>query len=274
MKTIICSKTTLLLAWALVFIFACYPDKGKAQNAPTVFAIVDFMKVKPENEAKYLDVEKNIWKPLHQERANQGKIAVWALYKVLYSGTDDPYNYVTVTLFENEANLGDPWKDIDAAKILKGRDLTKDMEETDKSREMVKSHLIRMLDEVVPQERTMEDQYIIMDFMKVKPGNETAYLEVEKNIWRPVHQEFIKAGSRVGWSLWSEVFPAGTSMDYQFMTANYVMDFSKVNAADYNAAFSKVHAGKDMDELNKKTNDSRELVRSELWQIVDMVMKQ
>lgn len=274
MKKMTFSKATFLLVLAAAILLSCYPNKVNAQNEPAFFAIIDFMKVKPENEAKYLDVEKNIWKPLHQARADQGMIEVWGLYRVLYTGTDDPYNYVTVTLYRGSDHLEDPWAGIDPAKILTGRNYEKDMEETGKSRELVKSQLITMLDEVVPESRTMEDKYLVINYMKVKPENATAYQEVEKSIWRPIHEQFIKAGSREGWSLWSNVFPTGSAMEYQYLTADYVLDFTKIGMADYNAAFGKAHAGQDMQTLEKKTMDSRELVRTELWQVVDEVMKE
>lgn len=273
MKTITHFKATLLLTLAAAVLFACCPNQGNAQNAPTVFAIVDFMKVKPENEGKYLDIEKNIWKPLHQERLKKGIITGWILYKVLYTGTNDPYNYVTVTFFDNQAKLEDPWKDIEAVKILPGRDLNKDMEETDKSRDLVKSHLIVRNDEVIPDGGPGEVKYIEVDFMKVKPGNEGAYVAAEENIWVPIHKEFIKAGTRAGWSLWGNAFPSGAGMDYQYTTVNYFADFSKIGMADYTAAFEKAHKGKSMDELGKQTTDLRDLVRSELWQTLDVVMK-
>jgi len=121
---------------------------------------------------------------------------------VLYTGTEDPYNYVTVTVFDNSAKLEDPWKDIDAVKLLPGRDLTKDMEETVKSRDLVKSHLIIRNDEVIPDGGSGEVKYIEVDFMKVKPGNEGAYVSAEKKIWIPIQKEFIKAGQKGGCVFW------------------------------------------------------------------------
>jgi len=267
-------KKTMLIFLGLAFIFACFPIMSNAQNQPTVFGIVDFMKVKPENETKYLDIEKNVWKPMHQERLNQGKITGWILYRILYTGTEDHYNYATLTLFDNAANLEDPWAGIDPAKVLPGKDIDKLMKETGESRDLVKSNLILRQDEVVPEGGPGEIKYIEVDYMKVKPGNDAAYMDAEQNIWKPVHKEFIKAGTRVGWSLWSEIFPSGSAMDYQYVTANYFPDFSKIGMADYNAAFSKAHPDKDMNALDKKTMDSRDLVRSELWQVVDVVMKE
>ena len=48
----------------------------------------------------------------------------------------------------------------------------------------------------------------------------------------------------------------------------------KIGAADYADAFKKAHAGKDIDALSEKTAKSRDLVRSELWEVLDLVAKQ
>jgi hypothetical protein len=265
---------TMLTSLVVAFVLTCLPMFGNAQNDPMVFAIVDYMKVKPGDEGKYLDLEKNIWKPLHQERIKEGKIIAWILYRVLYTGTSDPYNYATVTVFDNPANLENPWTGIDATKILAGKDVDKLYSETLKSRDLVKSKLIMRQDEVYPEGGPGAYKYLQVDFMKVKPGNEGLYLDVEKNIWNPVHKEFIKAGSRVGWSLWSEVYPAGSESDSQFATVNYFSEFKKIGTADYNDAFNKAHAGKDINNLFEKTANSRDLVRSELWEVLDVVIKQ
>jgi L-rhamnose mutarotase len=265
---------TMLISLVLAFVFACLPISGHAQNAPTVFALVDFMKVKPGNEAKYVDLEKNVWKAMHQERIKKGIITGWVLYKVLYTGSSDPYNYVTVTFFDNSANLEDPWAGIDPKKILPGKDVDKAYDETLNSRDLVKSNLIVRQDEVVPEGGPGDIKYIEVDYMKVKPGNEAAYMDVEKKIWEPIHKEFIKAGTRSGWSLWGQMYPAGSATEYQYITANYFPDFKKIGTADYTDAFKKAHAGEDVDALGEKTDKSRDLVKTELWQTVDVVMKQ
>lgn len=264
---------TMLISLMFAFVMACLPQVSKAQDQPPVFAIVDFMKVKPGSEGKYLDLEKSIWKPLHQERVNQGKIMGWILYRIRYTGTCDLYNYATVTVFDNPANLEDPWAGIDSKKILPGKDIDIAYDETLKSRDLVKSNLIMREAEVYPEGGPGPYKYLQVDFMKVKPGNERLYLDVEKNIWKPVHNEFIKAGSRVGWSLWSMQFPSGSGGEYQFATVNYFSDFNKIGMANYTDAFNKAHPGENIDELSAKTASSRDLVRSELWEVVDSVFK-
>ncbi|HSO87712.1 MAG TPA: hypothetical protein VLQ91_14240 [Draconibacterium sp.] len=259
----------------LAFVFAVIPLLTNAQqNDPPLFALVECMKVKPENESRYLEVEKNIWKPLHIERAKQGNIVGWFLYKVRFTGTNDAYNYVTVTLFSNPANLEDPWKNIDPVKVLPGKDLDAVMKETGESRDLVSASVINRMASVYRDGGPGDFKYIQLDYMKVEQGKDNEYIDVETNVWKAVHQEFIKAGSRVGWSLWGRVFPSGAGLDYQYATVNYFSDFSKIGVADYNDAFSKAHAGKNTDDLFAKTNASRVLVKSELWEVVDKAFAQ
>ena len=252
-----------------------FPLLGNSQeNDSPLFALVECMKVKPQNEGSYLELEKNIWKPIHLERAKQGNIVGWSLYKVRFTGTDDKYNYVTVTLFADPLKIEDPYKNIDPAKVLPGKDLDKAMKETGDSREMVSRSLIMRQAFAYPEGGPGDFKFLQLDYMKVEQGKEGDYYDVELNVWKPVHQEFIKAGSRVGWSLWSRNFPSGAGLDYQFVTVNYMADWSKIGTADYNDAFNKAHAGKSMDEFGAKTNASRTLVKSELWEVIDKAFAQ
>lgn len=260
---------TIVLTIGLAVLLTLKPFTGQAQDNSQLFALVECMKVKPENDGKYVDLEKNIWKPLHQERANKGNIFGWFLYKVRFTGTDDKYNYVTVTLFSDPQNIENPWKDIDAEKILPGKDLDKAMAETGESRDMVSSSLIYRNDFVYPAGGPGNFKYIQLDYMKVQPGKDGEYLDAEINVWKSVHNEFIKAGSRVGWSLWSNVYPSGYARDYQYITVNYFSDWSKIGTANYMEAFNKAHPGKDTDALMQKTDATRVLVRSELWEVID-----
>lgn len=257
----------------MLVLLGLIPERNYAQsdNAP-LFALIECMKVSPEQEDTYLNLEKTIWKPLHQARADQGNIFGWYLYRVRFTGTNDAYNYVTVTLFTDPKNVEDPWLNIDPARILAGKDLDKAMNETLKSREMVSSVLNSRQGYVYPEGGPGEFKYLQLDFMKVKQGNDEMYLNAELNTWKPVHNEFIKAGSRAGWSLWGRVFPSGYSMDYQYVTVNYFANWAQIGTADYGAAFSKAHPGKDAQPLMDKTNDSRVLVKSELWEVVEKII--
>ena len=65
-------------------------------------AVVVYMKVKPGNENKYLEVQKS-WKKLHELRLKTGNILTWALYRPMFTGLDYQWQYVTVTLYKDIA---------------------------------------------------------------------------------------------------------------------------------------------------------------------------
>ena len=257
------------IAWVKVPLSA-----SAQQNEPQAFVLVDCLKIPFENEAKYLDFIKSTVVPIQKERIKQGTIVAWFLYKVRFTGAGDNYNYAVVSLFDNPANIESPMKGLDVGKVFPGKDLNKVLTEANSLRTIVSSTLLQRQSFVYPPSGPGNFKYLQIDYMKVPQGKEGEYYDIETTVWKPVHNEFIKAGSRVGWSFWGRVFPAGTGMDFQYITVNYFADWSKIGAADYNSAFAKAHPGKDMNELGKRTDASRSLVKSELWEVVERVAAQ
>ncbi|HSO86371.1 MAG TPA: hypothetical protein VLQ91_07465, partial [Draconibacterium sp.] len=234
-------------------------------QAQTLYALVEFMKVKPADVDKYLELEKTFWKPIHEERVKQKEIAGWRLFVVRYTGTGDEYNFVTGTFFYDLSKLEKVYN-VDVGKIHPGKDNDKAYQETLKSRELVKRNLLVINSSI---SSNVPYKYLQVNFMNVKQGEESAYLNMENSIWKPVHEELAKAGSKSGWSVWRVVYPGGSGTGYQFLAVDDLSEFKQIEMADFESAFGKVHAGKNVDELMNQTNNSRILVRSELWELLD-----
>lgn len=248
------------------------PRMGMAQENTNVFIEVGLMKVKPGDGADYVELEQKIWKPIHQERINQGKLVGWILYQVMYTGTDDAYNYVTVNVYANRANLENRSQGIDIEKILPGVDIQKEYEKTLNTRKMVKVQLMSRANYAYPEggERPGPHKYIVVNYMKTIPGGN--FMQLENELAKPVSQELIKNGDWAGWSVWSNVFPRGTGMESNVVTVDYFSDFSKIGSANYRQAFQKAHPGKEWSEFGDKIGNSRIMVRSELWKVIDFVL--
>lgn len=116
-----------------------------------------------------------------------------------------------------------------------------------------------------------ESNYLVqVDYMKVTPGKLDEYLEVETEMWKPVHQERIKNGELVSWALYGRQFPYGTDTEYDYVTVNvYRSPEVFIKGTDYNALFSKVYPGKDVSQMLAKTDSSRRLVRGDVLYLVD-----
>lgn len=80
MKTV---KSLLLL----VVLVAMLPNT--ALHAQMI-ALIDYMKVPEGGDAEYLKVEQEIWKSMHQEWVNQGKMTGWYLWSIPYPGGTNP----------------------------------------------------------------------------------------------------------------------------------------------------------------------------------------
>ncbi len=257
----------ILFFWIIILTIS--PSTNFAQGTPSLFVVADFMKVNPEDHGKYLEVEQELWKPMHQERINQGIIVGWYLYAVEFAGSSDEYNYVIITLYDNAMTLANPWQPEIPQKVHPGMKLEELMNRTHDSRTHVKSELLFSVATApeIPLERPAA--YMQVNYMKVDPDQQSEYEQWEAEIWMPIHNESIRSGRTTGWGLWSSLFPRGTERPYQYITLNAFSEFSYIFELDFSKPFKNVHPEKDFSEAQKKTRQLRKIVRTELWDLID-----
>ncbi|WP_321370168.1 hypothetical protein [uncultured Draconibacterium sp.] len=266
------ARFTLIISAIVVciaFVFASVPVKA----ADPVYIVVEYIKVKPEDHLKYLEVEQKIWKPMHQERINQGIIASWTLYAVEFTGSADNYNYVAITTYNDTENLETPWNAEIPAKVHGNMSLVEMMDRTNKAREIVRTELYRSVAAIPAIPFEDPAHYIQVNYMKVEPGKGSEYEAQEKDVWMPIHQESIRSGKTVGWGLWAAMFPRGASRPYQYLTMNTFSDYSYVFELNFSIPFKVIHPEMDYSEMTKKTRNLRTIERVELWDLIDYVVK-
>ena len=104
--------------------------------------------------------------------------------------------------------------------------------------------------------------------MKVDPLKNAEYLQLERDIWKPMHQERIKQGRLRSWTVYAVRYPVGTQRecDYRVVnTYNSLVDIDRPLAD----IVAKVHPNIPMAELGRRTLSARDLVRGELWYQID-----
>ncbi|MDR8392864.1 hypothetical protein NC796_17035 [Aliifodinibius sp. S!AR15-10] len=103
----------------------------------------------------------------------------------------------------------------------------------------------------------------LVDFMYVPEGMGAAYVSMEQEIAKPVHQEAVDQGRMVSWSLWQIPFPGGTQAEYHYATVRIYENVEQLKTAnEFGALIEKVHAGENMDELIAKVWETRDLVKT------------
>ncbi len=104
-------------------------------------------------------------------------------------------------------------------------------------------------------------QITVVEYMKVKPGQYSTYLEVEE-AWSKLHQKSVDNGYLIDWSLYEKMF-YGSEDEYDFMTVNVYPDW-----ATYEKGYPDGYYDQLGEEIMTKTSDSRSLVRAEVYTMV------
>lgn len=128
---------------------------------------------------------------------------------------------------------------------------------------------------LVPRASTQPQtpKYLMVDYMGVDPGKEQEYLRVERELWKPIHEAYVKNGKKRWWSLYAIQFPYGTEQKYGFVTINAFDLFQQLEDpyAGFQEVLTKVHPGTKVEEFFTRTENTRRLVRGEVWTLIDHV---
>lgn len=260
-------------AFLFLFLQVLFAPYITSQTIPSLFVVVDYIKVKPENNAAYLNLEQDIWKPMHEERIRRGIIVGWYLYAVEFSGTGDEYNYVVINLYDSADNLENPWESDIPGQVHPSRSIEEILKSTTDVRQTVKSELFSSI--ATAPEIPLETPafYMEVNYMQVDPGKQSAYERLESEVWLPIHNSSIQSGQTTGWGLWKSLFPSGYGKEYQYLTLNSFSNFSTVFGLDFSKAFEDVLSGVDYNEVMQQTQEARTIMRSELWNLIDYAIR-
>jgi hypothetical protein len=106
--------------------------------------------------------------------------------------------------------------------------------------------------------------YVIVEYMKVKPGMQTEYLECEK-IWKTIHQYRKGKGLIQGWSLEEVVFPSGTNAEYDYLVVTEYKNWKAMGAGGSWYAEAMATLAADQREIAENATDYRDVVKREIW---------
>ncbi len=254
MKT---ANKTLLTILALAFTFSA--------QAQYTGASVGYMKVKPGQAGRYLELEKEA-KKVHQARLDRGIITQWHLYKKMYAGTDDTYDYIVVSFFDDYNKSENPFPRELIDELYTSEEAGAFMKKAGETRTQVK---IEYYDQVFTAENAKPAQYIRLNRYKVEPGEGGAYRQLRKEITKPLFEELIARDHLAGWSLWHKLT---YDKEFQYVSVDAFSEFGQWKSGlPYQEVFKEVHPDVDPGEINAKMRESRTQVSSEYWKLVDFV---
>lgn len=109
--------------------------------------------------------------------------------------------------------------------------------------------------------------YVVLSFMKVRPGANAQYVALERDVWKPAHQARVADGKTKAWALLQRRF-AGTDDGYLFATVQTYARFEDIDApmVEY---VTKANPGANLEDIQRRTAEARDIARTEVWRVID-----
>jgi len=228
---------------------------------------VEYMKT-TANIDDYLTIEKE-WRTIHERRLQQGLIYGWYLIKKHFTGTEDEYDYISVTIYPSFETMQAETPD----NVFAGFD-DDFFVKTESSRDLIRSEIY---DTPIVTEVFKLPQYVLLTFMKVDQGNDDEYLKIEREIWKPVNEFKIKKGIQSTYSVYRQLYPGGYANAYNYATIRGFADLLKVSQKPpqgWEELLISVHPDQDPSRILNNTFALRKQVKLELWEILESVVPQ
>jgi len=197
----------------------------------------------------------------YQDRVDQDIIVSWRMYHVLFSSNAARrYRFVTVETakslndFESESNLAETVR----SKI------------TGKRTPIAKVHseIWGARGKVVGLKAEPPARYKNTNFMTVQPGRLDDYHRLESQIAAPLHQHLADSGKMEGWNFYRLIFPTGSAVQYNFITADYYSKLEQIEFGITPEVMAEIHPELDQQEFEEFADTIRERVWSDLWELV------
>jgi hypothetical protein len=115
--------------------------------------------------------------------------------------------------------------------------------------------------------------FAIVNYFKVPPGKAAAYIKLEKEVWKPIHESRAKAGEILGWYIY-EVDLTGSGSDYNFVSVTLVDNLGKIDEMNYEKWFKIVFPKRTIEDIAKQTYDARVQVRAEISRMISSALKE
>lgn len=253
----------ILSAFPVILFILLSPFTIHAQSQTGDYLKVTYLQVEKNHLAEFLDGI-NEWKDHHLTKMNEyTEYKAWRLYQVPYSSSASWYNFVTVGIASN-LNAFQTEGRIDIQSVKEG-----------KNHQFNLNHAVHTeiwkTETGIFSEASEPSRYVNANFMFAYPESLQDYLHLETEIARPLHQHQAENNRMDGWNFYRLVFPTGTMVAYNFITADHYSNLEQIEMGITREVIMDVHPDLNVDEFEDFADSIRERVWSDLWELVEYV---
>ncbi len=204
---------------------AAFSVPVRAQNRTIV--VLDYMKVKPGRAADYVRMEREVFKPMQQERVRLGNHESWRLYGVRFpGGTEAEYGYVTMAIMSDLGKLQLRNQGVDRKKIWPNYKPEDIGEMVRSNREMIRRDVFSV-DHSTKRWNGPDGKHLRIHFIRSEPGKAAEHDEAEGKYWLPLHQDLEDKGAFAGWMFGRLRIPIQSERPYNSVAINFFKEWAQ-----------------------------------------------
>jgi len=194
-------KKVVLLFASLLFVFISYAQVSYLQ----------YRHVPSDRQQEFVEKETKYWSKVAKAAIDKGLMTGWALWRKVSVTNPDAPNYVFVNSFASIDNIdqGAIWSNENIQKM----GVSPDMVETN-------SFTTTVFDCWMQLEDVIQGDYKYAIVNYAKPNSLSGFIEENKTLWKPFHQNNItnKTMGMTSWGLMSTIFPKGNQAKFSCFT--------------------------------------------------------
>lgn len=261
-------KQTILLT-SLFLSFLAINIHAQDQTPPeNLFFEVACFKAKSPNTMAFFEK----WsKPIHEEMIRQGILLDWDFYTVDYpNGSDCDCQYRAVRIFKDIASLdkikSEKIRNEIVKKIWPGKSIADVREDFRKNVEFKHAEVYKLVDALIPSKTT--SKLLVVNFMDVKPMDRKTYLDMELEIFKPLHASSHKANILVDWFVAEREIPYGVNVKTDYITVDKFNSYEDYYSNNFSELFKSTHPTLNFEETMQTMAKKRSLLKAEIWRYV------
>ncbi|NBB76714.1 MAG: hypothetical protein GVY02_04985 [Bacteroidetes bacterium] len=261
-------KRTIYFLITALLILIVTDENLRSQSHEGYYMQIEYIDIDDEMLPEFQNHIGATLKPLQESKIENDFVKEWYLYRVSYPSKPDlNYNFISIAIsddinkFAESSSSNSPTHAIahhsgmpDALKQIMGS---------------MHSELWSINNSVLTSMNAKPTRFLLMDYMDVAPGMDYTYQMMEDEIARPLHQQRMEDDTMEGWEVYDLIIPGGTEYGYNFATGNFFERLSDLEFGFTDEMIRQNHPDTDISEFNENINRTRDLVRSEVWELVD-----
>lgn len=254
------------------------PQSSAPAQQQSVLVGVTFLKVRPGKHDQYQQLVEKYGKKINEHFYKKENLIGWYLYSILIpSGSTAEYDYAAVNIVRGGlTNLLDPpgsQKEL-LKKVfpeMTDKMITDLIARYDSARIVVRREVFAPVDDVHTGDTSnpVPAKYLSVDMMHPASGKTEEYIKMERETFKPLHLERMKAGHLRNWGLYQKVF-ADDRAGFEYVTVNFYDNLDKLGVG-FEDALKKVMPQTNMNTLFTQTLAARTMIRTEVWKLVHFV---